>query len=121
MNKQEPAELDIEFYSEIPNAEQELKPEAERRLRELAKGNQDMIGASIAVEEPAANRGTPFIYRGRVVVFIRPDNIAGEEKADTPQAALRGALDAVTRQVRERREKLRKRWKLPGQQPENRI
>jgi ribosome-associated translation inhibitor RaiA len=123
MNAQEPVELDIEFYSEIKSLENELWPEAEKRLRELAKGHRDMTGASIAIEEPAANRETPYIYRARVVVYIRPENIAGEEKADTPQAALKGALDAVTRQVREKRRKQRTKWKQPGngQQYENRI
>ena len=116
-----PQELDIEFHSQVANAEEELKPEAEKRLRELARGHKDMVGASMALEQPAANRETPYIYRARVVVYIRPENISGEEKADTPQAALKGALDAVTRQVRARREKLRTRWKQPGQNYENRI
>lgn len=115
MSEQGPVDLDIEFYSEVKTLEDELRPEAEKRLRELAKGHRDMVGASIAIEEPAANRETPYVYRARVVVYIRPENIAGEEQADTPQAALKGALDAVTRQVREKRRKLRTRWKQPGQ------
>lgn len=115
MSEQGPVDLDIEFYSEVKTLEDELRPEAEKRLRELAKGHRDMVGASIAIEEPAANRETPYVYRARVVVFIRPENIAGEEQADTPQAALKGALDAVTRQVREKRRKMRTRWKQPGQ------
>jgi ribosome-associated translation inhibitor RaiA len=108
----ESGDFDFEFYSDIPNAEDGLKQEAERRLRELTKGHKDLIGASVAVEE-WANRTTSFVYRARVVAFIRPDNLAAEEKADTPEAALKGALDGVTRQIREQREKLRKRWKQP--------
>ncbi len=122
MNEQEPVDLNIEFYSEVKTLEDQLRPEAEQRLRELAKGHHDMVGAAIAIEEPAANRETPFVYRARVVVYIRPENISGEEQADTPQAALKGALDAVTRQVREKRRRLRTRWKQSGQdQPESSV
>ncbi len=99
-------DFDFEFYSDIPNAEDRLRQEAERRLRELTKGHTDMIGASVAVES-MVNKTTPFLYRARAAVFIRPDNLSAEEEADTPEAALKGALDGVIRQVRERRDKLR--------------
>ncbi len=121
MSKQGPVDFDIEFYSEIPNVEDELRPEADKRLRELAKGHKDIVGASIAVEEPAANRETPYICRARVVVYIKPENIAAEEKADTPQAALKGALDGVVRQVRAQREKQRTKWRQPGNEMQDRI
>ncbi len=107
-------DFEFEFYSTIPNADVRLKQEAERRLRELTKGHKDLIGASVAVEE-WANRTTPFVYRARVVAFIRPDNLAAEEKADTPEAALKGALDGVIRQIREQREKRRERSKQRGE------
>ncbi len=105
-------DFDFEFHSTVPGAENGLKTEAENKLRNLAKGNQDLIGAAVAIE-PMAIKTTPYVYRARVVVFIRPDNIAAEQKADTPQAALKGALAAVIRQVREQRKKLRTRWKQP--------
>ncbi len=101
-------DFEFEFYSDIPNAEDGLKQQAERRLRELTKGHKDMVGASVAVEQ-WVNKTNPFVYRARVVAFIRPDNLAAEEKADTPEAALKGALDGVIRQVREQRKKLRLR------------
>ncbi len=105
-------DFEFEFYCDIPNAADGLKREAERRLRELTKGHKDLIGASVAVKE-WANKTTPFIYRARVVAFMHPDNLAADEKADTPEAALKGALDGVTRQVRKQREKLHERWKQP--------
>ncbi len=106
-------EFAIEFDSRIPHIEDELRPELERRLLELARGHKDIVGASAVVEELAHNRGTPFVYRARVVVYVRPENIAADEKADTPQAALKGAIDGVVRQVRSKREKLGKPWKRP--------
>jgi hypothetical protein len=44
---------------------------------------------------------------------MRPDNLASVEKAETDEGALKGALTAVERQVRESREKLRETWKQP--------
>ncbi len=99
-------DFDFQFYSDIPNSDDGLRREAERRLRDLIKGHSDMIGASVAVEQ-FVNKTTPFVYRARAVVFVRPDNLCAEERADTPEGALQGALDGVIRQVRERRDRRR--------------
>ena len=110
------AEFDFHFQSIVPDRGGQMKAQAEKRMRELANKNSDMIGASVIVEE-LANHTSAFAYRARVVAFVRPENIAGEGKADSPQLALKDALDNVVRQVREQREKLRKRWKQPGGHP----
>ena len=109
---------DYQFYAEIPNLTQEaehaLRAEAEQRLGELTRGNQDMVGASVAIEPVAIGQNqAPFRYRARVVVYIQPDNVAVEEQEDSGEAALNQALDAVERLVRERRSKLREPWKQP--------
>jgi Raf kinase inhibitor-like YbhB/YbcL family protein len=103
---------EFEFYSEIPNLTGEdlqlLRAEAENRLGVLTKGHQDMIGASVAVEPVAAAQNQqPIRYRARVVAYIRPDNLAASEQADSGEAALDLALDAIERLVREHRAKLR--------------
>jgi hypothetical protein len=48
-----------------------------------------------------------------VVVYIRPENIAAVEKAESVEAALKGALAAIERQVREHRERLGATWQQP--------
>lgn len=108
-------ELDFEFYSEdLPNPELEddLWAEAWNRVQELARGHDDMIGASVAVER-VEHRETAHVYRARLVGYIKPDNIVTVEKADSPMAALQQALDALERQVRQRREKRGEPWKKP--------
>jgi hypothetical protein len=47
------------------------------------------------------------------VVYVRPDNVAAVEKGGKAEEALKGALDAVERQVREYRNKLSEPWKQP--------
>ena len=47
----------------------------------------------------------------------RPDIITATQKEANPHLALHEALTAVTRQIRERREKLKKRWEQPGNLP----
>jgi len=108
------SELDFqfEFQSEIPNSDNELIVEAEGRLRQLASGHSDMIGGSVALEELTGDI-TPHRYEARVVAYMRPDNVAAVEKRETAIEALKGALNAVERQVRERREKLGKPWQQP--------
>ena len=78
----------IEFHSERTNLNNSLKNKAETRLRELAADRNDLIGASIAVEE-LAQEETPHIYQARVVAYIRPENIVAVEKADALDAALK--------------------------------
>ena len=99
----------LEFQTEIEHYTDELIAEADRRLRALAEGHSDMIGASVAMEELTGGE-TPHVYQARVIAYIRPDNVVAVEKSDSPEAALKGALSAVECQVRELREKLRKSW-----------
>lgn len=102
----------FEFVNEVENLgealDERLYTEAETRLRKLQKGHTDLIGASVSLEQPAKAQ-TDFIYRARVAVYIRPENIAASAQAADPVGALKQALDGVERQVRERREKLRQR------------
>jgi ribosome-associated translation inhibitor RaiA len=112
----EPVELTFEFYAEVPNLraalKDELRAEAHGRLQALAADHTDLIGASIALERPA-HGASPYLYKVRVVVYARPEHVVATEQGGDLRSTLKGALDAVERQVRERREKLAERWKQP--------
>jgi ribosome-associated translation inhibitor RaiA len=99
----------LEFYSEGKTLSDDLKDEAETRLQTLAADRNDMIGASVAVKELTGDE-TPHAYQARVVAYIRPENIVAVEKADVLEVALKGALEAVERQVHQRREKFQAQW-----------
>jgi ribosome-associated translation inhibitor RaiA len=103
------AHFGFEFYSEIPDPDKVLQAEAESRLLALAEDHKDLVGASVTVEELTGGT-TPYRYEATVVVFKRPDNVAATEKAESSEEALKGALSAVERQVRELRERLRETW-----------
>ncbi len=113
-------ELDftIEFNSEnlSERLENELFLEADRRLRQLAEDNNDLRGAAVTVRRPAKAE-TSFIYEVTVVVYARPSHIAASQKNADPILALKDSLNAVERQVREKRDKLQKRWERPGNDP----
>jgi ribosome-associated translation inhibitor RaiA len=95
-------DFDFEF---IPHEETQLREEAAERFRELRHGHTDLTGASIAIED-LGHATTPHRYRARVVAYLRPDNMAATEKGETAEAALKSALDAIERQVREHRDRL---------------
>lgn len=99
----------FEFSGETSYAPPQLIDQVEARLRELAQDRTDFIGAAATVEE-LTQENTPRFYRARIVAYIRPTDIAAIEKQDTPERALRGALDALERQILERRERLSKPW-----------
>jgi ribosome-associated translation inhibitor RaiA len=112
----EPTDLTFEFYTEIPNLgepfKEELWVEVESRLHALAAGHTDMTGASVALEQPA-HAESPYLYQVRIVVYSRPDHVAATEKGADLRSTLKGTLDAIERQVRERRAKLTEHWKQP--------
>jgi ribosome-associated translation inhibitor RaiA len=105
-------DFSFEFQTEIEQPDENLRIEAERRLRELTEGHTDIIGASVAIEE-LTGAETPHRYQTRIVLYIRPSDIAAVEKAPDAITSLEQALDVVERQVREHREKLSERWKQP--------
>jgi ribosome-associated translation inhibitor RaiA len=109
--------FEFEFQSklgDIGELEDKLYNEADSRLRKLTKGHTDITGASIILEPVVQGTQTSYLIRARVIAYTRPDYINGEEEADTALAALKGALSAVERQVRDKRDKLRETWKQPG-------
>lgn len=111
-------EFTLELNSEdLPKVtEYKLFTEAEERLKSLAANHTDMTGAAINVRRPASGE-TSFLYEVTVVIYSRPNHIAATEKDASPEQALKGALDAAERQIRERRDKLKQRWKQPGNLP----
>lgn len=105
-------DFDFEFYSEVPNVPEELKLEVLDRLESLAAGKKDMVGASVAIER-IAHGETPHFYQARIVAYIKPKNIAAVEKAENLEMALKGALVAIERKIRKKREKSSEPWKRP--------
>lgn len=106
------SDFHFEFHSEVPHLASELIAEADSRLRELAAGHTDLVGAAVAVEELSQDK-TPHCYRARIVVYVRPANLVAEERGESLEGALKGALEAIERQVRQRRDKLEKQWQRP--------
>lgn len=107
-------EFTIEFNGEdlYETTEAALFREADRRLRDLADGHSDLIGSAVTIRHPAAA-----LYEATVVVYGRPEHLSATEKDSDPAIALKGALKAIERQVRQRRDKLRKTWEQPGNHP----
>lgn len=105
-------DFDFEFYSEVPNVPEELKLEVLDRLESLGSGKKDMVGASVAIER-IAHGETPHFYQARIVAYIKPKNIAAVEKAENLEMALKGALVAIERKIRKKREKSSEPWKRP--------
>lgn len=102
-------EFEFEFYNEVEHLDEAMREQAEQKLRDLAEGHTDMIGASVAVEEIAESETTK-LYQARVIAFIKPKNVVGVEKDRHVEPAIRGALEVVERQIRQLRDKKRKPW-----------
>jgi ribosome-associated translation inhibitor RaiA len=117
-NELDELDFTLELNSEGLSQEEEgvLFAEADNRLRSLAEGHSDLIGAAVSMKQPAHKQGPP-IFVATVAAYVRPSNIAATEKADNPMLALKGALDGVERQIRKKRTRLKKHWELPGNDP----
>jgi ribosomal subunit interface protein len=100
----------IEYHSETPDLTDDLKEKVEKRLQKLAKRHRDITGASLSVDRPSHDDASPYtVYRVRLVVYQRPENVAAVREDDSVATALKDVLDAVARQVRERRDRQRER------------
>jgi ribosome-associated translation inhibitor RaiA len=111
------ADFYVDFDSEVQDFTDVLKAEVEERLRDLASEDTDLVGSAVAVTAPGKGTEEAFLYQARIVVYARPTDIAAVKQDETVQVALREALSAIERQVREKREKLGAPWKrhdLPG-------
>jgi ribosome-associated translation inhibitor RaiA len=64
-----------------------------------------MVGAAVALEKTADTQ-TYDLYRVRIVVYKRPQDIVVTKQDAHPMIALRDALDTLEEQVRTSREKL---------------
>jgi len=87
----------IEFNNEIDDvkkSENEFYTLAVDRLSKLAEGHNDISGGVVNLKQPA---------QGHQTSYMGSDHIAATEKGEQFQSTLDGALDAVERQVRERR------------------
>src|SRR5436190_3670967 len=99
--------IDIENRNPLTQATKDaLYALAEKELRNLAKGHTDIGSANITITAPAEKPNIA-IYEATVAAAFSPKNVAATERASDPQAALRAALHAVERQVRNERERLR--------------
>ncbi len=98
----------IEYYVENATLGQREKNTIEARLHKLAHGHRDISGASVALEcVSGANKRAE--YRARMVVYCKPANIAATCTQDSVRSAVSEALEAVERQIREQRERMRAR------------
>jgi ribosome-associated translation inhibitor RaiA len=102
----------VDFNSEVPNFDEALQQEVDQRLRELAEERNDIVGAAVAVTQPA-KANSPFVYQARIVIYKRPEDLAAVKQADSINGAIKDALEAIERQVREQRKKLDEPWKRP--------
>ena len=95
----------IDYNIEVADVGDAFKRETEQQLRDLAASHSDMIGAAVALEKTVDTESYD-IYRVRIVVYKRPQDIAVSKQGADPMATLREALDALEEQVRASREKL---------------
>jgi ribosome-associated translation inhibitor RaiA len=98
----------IDYNLEVTDIGEEFKRETEQRLRELASAHSDLIGAAVALER-VADTQTYDLYRVRIVVYKRPEDLVVTKQEEEPMIALKDALDALEAQVRSSREKLAQR------------
>lgn len=98
----------IDYNIEVSDVGDAFKRETEQRLRELASDHSDIIGAAVALER-AADTQTYDLYRVRIVVYKRPQDIVVTKQDEDPMVTLKDALDALEAQVRSSREKLSQR------------
>jgi len=97
--------FDFEFFNKTNLPDADFYDSAYDQILDAGKGHSDITGASISLEELSSDE-TPHAYQVRVVLYVRPNNIVATEVTPSAQDSLQIALEAVIKQVREKREQL---------------
>lgn len=105
----------VEIRSESDGFTDKLKEKTLRRLIDLKGDHTDIVSAAITIEDVAKGQEA-FRYEFKVIAHMRPDPVIASKQSDSVEAAMKAALDALERQVRERRAKLKEHWKRPDLQ-----
>ena len=95
----------IDYNIEVSDVGEEFNREVEQQLRELTSDHSDMIGAAVALEK-VADTTTYDVFRVRILLYKRPQDIVVTKQDADPMVALRDVLDVLEKQVRGSREKL---------------
>lgn len=116
-------DIPIEFTTDGPELSVEIQDEIENRIFKLAKNHTDITGAAVAVSQPV-EADIPFLIQARIIVYRRPKDVVANKEDETVYGALKGAMDAIERQVREHRRKLSETWKrkdFPGAEGQDQV
>src|ERR671926_1722700 len=87
----------IDYNIEESDVSDEFKRETEQRLRELASSHSDMIGAAVSLEK-AGDTQTYDLYRVRIVVYKRPNDVVVTKQDEDPMVTLREVLGVLEKQ-----------------------
>ena len=105
------SEFPIEIHSESDAFTPALIEKTRQQLEEIKGDHTDIVGAAVNVREIAKDEDARFEFK--VVAYTRPDQTVASEKSHNIRTAMNGALDALERQIRDNREKLKEHWKRP--------
>ena len=95
----------VDYNIEVSDVGAGFKRETEQRLGELAANHSDIVGAAVALEKTVDTQ-TYDVFRVRIVLYKRPQDIVVNKEEADPMVALREALHTIEEQVRESRERL---------------
>jgi ribosome-associated translation inhibitor RaiA len=95
----------IDYNIEVSDVGDGFKRETELRLNELAASHSDIVGAAVALEKVADTQSYD-VFRVRIVLYKRPQDIVVTKQDADPMVTLRDVLDTLEEQVREARDKL---------------
>jgi ribosome-associated translation inhibitor RaiA len=95
----------IDYNIDVPEVSEEFKRETELRLRDLVADRSDIVGAAVALEKTVDTQSYD-LFRVRIVLYMRPQDIVVTKEDEEPMLTLREVLDTLERQVRESRDKL---------------
>jgi LPS O-antigen subunit length determinant protein (WzzB/FepE family) len=98
--------FDFEFLNQTQQPDAQLYQLAYSNISDLAIGHTDIVGAKVSLEELSSG-ATPQAFQARVVLYVRPEHIAATKVASSSVEALQQALNAATKQIQEKRNKLR--------------
>lgn len=114
-------EFHVDYNIETPKViDEKILDEVEFRLRALRGDRTDIVGAAVSLEDIAGVERS-YLYQARIVVYMRPKQIASVAKNEHPRFALKDALTDLERKVGDYRTRLKETWQRTDIQTEMNV
>ena len=102
--------INVELHLDHLQISKDTQDWIETKINQLEEGHHDISGAYLSIKQ-LSGKPTVNMYQAKMVLYHKPDTIAGSHKSASIPEAIQEAYEAAERQLRKSRSHLKERRK----------